>query len=52
MVIGWLAGPRSVRVAGSLRSSQSLSFIGIGLTLQPTRAQPSELNAGIVGAGG
>jgi len=37
-----------------------LCFIGIGLraqesrrqTLQPTRAQPSELNAGMVGAGG
>jgi hypothetical protein len=39
-----------------------LCFIGIGLraqesrrlhkTLQLTRAQPSELNAGIVGAGG
>src|SRR5437870_5524118 len=29
--------PRSVRVAGSLRSSQSLCFIGIGLRAQESR---------------
>ena len=31
------ARPRSVRVAGSLRSSQSLCFIGIGLRAQESR---------------
>jgi hypothetical protein len=34
----WMAArPRSVRVAGSLRSSQSLCFIGIGLRAQESR---------------
>ena len=36
----WMAAkPRSVRVAGSLRSSQFLCFIGIGLRAQESRSE-------------
>jgi len=66
-VEGGCSGARNKRCSPTLRAGEPLGHRSFYLgtppppeaeammsiqTLQPTRAQPSELNAGIVGAGG